>query len=96
MHTIVLGVALVPLFYLLQTALVWRLTNGWWALAYAASLVPSASWDLHYRERVRQMARRARAWRWFRDDPALQERLRTELFGLRDEAAGIASGVSAL
>ena len=96
MHTIVLGVVLVPLFYVLQTALVWRLMGGWWALAYAASLVPSASWDLHYRERLRRMARRARAWRWFRDDPALQERLRSELFSLRDEAAGIASGVSGL
>ena len=96
MHTIVLGVLLVPLFYLLQTLLVWRLAGGWWAMAYAASLVPSASWDLHYSQRLRQMARRATAWRWFRDDPALQERLRAELFGLRDEAAGIASGVSGL
>lgn len=96
MHTIVLGVVLVPFFYALQTALVWRLTGVWWALAYAASLVPSASWDLHYRERLRQMARRARAWRCFRDDPALQDRLRSELFSLRDEAARIASGVSGL
>lgn len=94
MHTIVLGVLLVPLFYVLQTALVWRLTGAWWALLYAASLIPSASWDLRYRERLRQMSRRARAWRLFREDPAMQTRLRTELFDLRDEAAAIASGAS--
>jgi hypothetical protein len=58
--------------------------------------VPSASWDLHYSERLRRITRRARAWRLFRDDPALQSRLRTELFSLRDEAATIASGASRL
>ncbi len=96
MHTIVLGLLLVPLFYVLQTAAVWRFTGALPALLYAASLVPSASWDLHYSERLRQMSRRARAWRLFRDDPALQTRLRTELFSLRDEAAAIASGASKL
>ena len=96
MHTIMLGLLLVPLFYALQTAAVWRVAGGVPALLYAASLVPSASWDLHYSERLRQMARRARAWRLFRDDPAMQTRLRTELCSLRDEAATIALGASRL
>ena len=95
MRTIVLGVLLVPLFYLVQTLVVWRFTGAVWAALYVASLVPSASWDIRYRERVRGMTRRARAWRHFRDDPALQAKLRNELVALRDEATTIASGASA-
>ncbi len=96
MHTIVLGVLLVPLFYALQTAAVWHFVGAWPTALYAVSLMPSASWDLRYSERLRQMTRRARAWRLFRDDPALQTTLRTELFGLRDAAATIASGAATL
>jgi glycerol-3-phosphate O-acyltransferase / dihydroxyacetone phosphate acyltransferase len=91
MHTIVLGVILIPLFYAAQAALVWRLAGPWWALPYVASLIPSASWDLRYTERLRRIGQRATAWRHFREDPGLQDKLRTELFGLRDEAARIAS-----
>ena len=96
MHTIVLGVVLIPLFYAVQTALVWRLIGPWWAALYAASLVPSASWDLRCTERLRQMRQRAMAWRHFREDPGLQAKLRSELFSLRDEAASIASALSTL
>ncbi|MCC7052530.1 MAG: 1-acyl-sn-glycerol-3-phosphate acyltransferase [Gemmatimonadaceae bacterium] len=96
MNTVVLGVLLVPSFYVLQTALVWWLTGGGWALAYAGLLIPSASWDIRYSERLRDLRMRARAWRAFRDDPGLQARLRTELFALRDEAAAIATGVAAM
>ncbi|HYW51424.1 MAG TPA: 1-acyl-sn-glycerol-3-phosphate acyltransferase, partial [Gemmatimonadaceae bacterium] len=96
MRTIVLGVVLVPLFYLLQTLLVHRWAGTPWSVLYALSLIPSASWDIRYTERLRQMTRRARAWRHFREDPGLQEKLRSELFGLRDEAAAIASGASAV
>ncbi|MBC7842593.1 MAG: 1-acyl-sn-glycerol-3-phosphate acyltransferase [Gemmatimonadaceae bacterium] len=96
MHTIVLGVVLIPLFYAVQTAVVWRLTGPWWAVLYAASLVPSASWDLRYTERLRQVRQRALAWRHFREDPGLQAKLRTELFSLRDEAASIASALSTM
>jgi glycerol-3-phosphate O-acyltransferase / dihydroxyacetone phosphate acyltransferase len=94
MHTVLLGIVLVPLFYGLQAALVWKLLGRWWALLYIASLIPSASWDLRYTERLRQLRSRALAWRHFRDDPALQETLRAELFSLRDEAAHIASAVT--
>jgi glycerol-3-phosphate O-acyltransferase / dihydroxyacetone phosphate acyltransferase len=93
MHTIVLGVVLIPLFYAVQTGLVWRLAGPSWALAYAASLIPSASWDIRYTERLRQLRRRALAWRHFREDPGLQTKLHRELTELRNEAASIASGV---
>lgn len=96
MNTIVVGVLLLPVFYAVQTALVWWLAGPWVALAYFALLVPSASWDIRYTERLRDMAMRARAWRSFREDPGLQARLRTELFALRDEAAAIASSVEAM
>ena len=95
MHTIVLGVVLVPLFYALQTAVIWRMWGAWSAALYATSLTPSATWDLRYRERLHRLSRRIRAWRVFRHDPALQARLRTELLGLRDEATAIASGMPA-
>jgi glycerol-3-phosphate O-acyltransferase / dihydroxyacetone phosphate acyltransferase len=91
MHTVLLGIVLVPCFYGLQAALVWKLFGFGWMVLYVASLIPSASWDLRYAERLRRLRSRALAWRHFRDDPALQERLRTELFSLRDEAAHLAS-----
>ena len=96
MHTIMLGAVLIPIFYVIQTAVAWRVAGPWWAALYAASLVPSASWDLRYTERLRQLRRRALAWRHFREDPGLQEKLRGELFSLRDEAASIASSLSAM
>ena len=96
MHTIVLGVVLIPLFYAGQAAIVFRLAGPWLTALYVASLVPSASWDLRYTERLRQIRQRALAWRHFREDPGLQEKLRTELFSLRDEAASIASESSTL
>ena len=91
MHTIVLGVVLIPVFYAAQAAIVWRFAGAAWAAVYVVSLIPSASWDLRYTERLRQIRQRATAWRHFREDPGLQEKLRSELFGLRDEAASIAS-----
>jgi glycerol-3-phosphate O-acyltransferase / dihydroxyacetone phosphate acyltransferase len=91
MRTIVLGVVLIPLFYLVQTGIVWRVFGGWVALLYAASLIPSASWDLRYTERLRQLRRRSVAWRHFRLDPGLQQKLRSELGALRDEAAQLAA-----
>ncbi len=93
MHTIVLGVIVIPVFYAIQTGVVWRFAGSWWALAYIASLIPSASWDIRYMERLRQLRQRAMAWRHFREDPGLQLKLRDELSSLRVEAAAIASGV---
>ena len=91
MHTIVLGIILIPVFYAAQALVVLRAAGPGWAALYTASLVPSASWDLRYSERLRKIGQRATAWRHFREDPGLQAKLRTELFSLRDEAATIAS-----
>ena len=91
MHTIVLGIIVIPVFYAAQAFIVLRAAGPWWATLYAASLVPSASWDLRYSERLRQIGQRAMAWRHFREDPGLQLKLRSELFSLRDEAVSIAS-----
>lgn len=93
MLTVMAGLVLVPLFYAAQTWLVHRLAGWPWSLAYAASLVPSASWDLWFSDRWRRMQRRARAWAVFRDDPALQGKLRDELFALRDQARALATAV---
>jgi hypothetical protein len=94
MNTILLGLALVPMAYGIQTFIVWRLAGPWWSALYLASLIPSASWNLVYTERLTQLRRRVLAWRHFRQDPGLQEKLRSELFALRDEAAGIASALA--
>ena len=91
MYTIALGIILIPIFYAVQAVIVLRAADPWWAALYTASLVPSASWDLRYSERLRQIGQRAMAWRHFREDPGLQLKLRTELFSLRDEAVSIAS-----
>lgn len=91
MNTVVLGLVLIPLFYLLQTTVVWQLFGWPWAVLYAVSLIPSGSWDLRYTERLRRLRMRALAWRHFREDPGLQAKLRHELFALRDEAAHIAA-----
>ena len=96
MNTVLAGIVLVPLFYAAQTWLVHRVAGWPWSLAYAASLVPSASWDLRFSDRWRRMQRRARAWAVFRDDPTLQAKLRDELFALRDEAVRLGRGVSSL
>jgi glycerol-3-phosphate O-acyltransferase / dihydroxyacetone phosphate acyltransferase len=96
MHTVVLGALLVPLFYVLQAVLVWRWAGPWWSVAYIGSLIPSASWDIRYTERLRNVRSRAIAWRHFRDDPGLQHRLRSELFALREEAAALAASVTTL
>lgn len=55
-----------------------------------ASLITSASWDLQYTKRIRQLRQRALAWRHIREDPGLQQKLQNQLPSLRDEAAAIA------
>ena len=87
MHTLVVGLVAVPLFYAAQTAAVGIFAGPWWALLYLATLVPSASWDLRYRDRRRRAVRRVHAYRLLRGDRPLRARLRDEAAWLRDEAA---------
>lgn len=86
-HTLVVGLVAVPLFYAAQTAAVWLVAGGWWALLYLASLIPSASWDLRYQDRRRRAVRRVHAYRLLRGDRPLRARLRDEAAWLRQEAS---------
>jgi 1-acyl-sn-glycerol-3-phosphate acyltransferase len=90
MHTIVAGLVLVPLFYAAQTALVWWLAGGWWALAYLVSLPPSARWALRYADRLAHARRRVRAYLLFRREPSLRAGLAAEVAWVREEAAALA------
>jgi glycerol-3-phosphate O-acyltransferase / dihydroxyacetone phosphate acyltransferase len=88
-NTIVAGLVLVLVFYAAQTALV-TVGFGWLVgLVYAASLVPSATWDFRYADRVRRASARVKTYLRFRREPALQQQLLTELTWLRSEAVAL-------
>ena len=89
MHTIVLGLVLVLVFYLAQAALVAALAGPWWALAYVVSLPASATRDFRLRDYVSRARDRSRAYRTLRRDTALRERLQAEMRWLRAEASAI-------
>ncbi len=89
MRSVVFGLVLVLGFYAVQTALVAWLTGGWWALAYAASLVPSASSDFRFGDRTRRARERMRAYFTFRRNAKLQRTLRSEADWLRTEALAL-------
>ena len=63
---------------------------------YVASLFSSASWNLEYTERFRQLRQRAQAWRHIHEEPRLKQKLQNHLPSLRDEAAAIARHASRL
>lgn len=86
MRTIVAGLALTLLAYLLQGAAVWWLAGGWWALLYLATLPPAGVVRLRFEDRLRRARRRAHAYRLFRHDPALRQRFADELAWVRREA----------
>lgn len=89
MRSVVLGALLVLTFYAVQTAVVASVAGGWWAAAYAVTLIPSASQDLRSGDRWRRARARARAYRRFRREPALQAELVAEATWLREEAGRI-------
>jgi len=89
MHTLVVGLVAVLLFYAVQTALVGVLAGPLPALAYLLTLVPSADWDFRLRDRHRRAVARVRTYLRFRRDPALRARLLGEMAWLRGEAAEI-------
>ena len=93
MHTVAWGLAAVLVAYAFQTVLVWRLTNGWWALAYLLSLPPSATWDLRFQDRTARAAQRVRAYLWFRRHPVEKARLSAELAWLRAEAEALEESI---
>ncbi len=89
MRSVVLGLVLVLAFYALQTGLVAWLAGGWWAAAYALTLVPSANHDLRYGDRTKRARARMRAYFRFRRDPALRATLEREAEWLRTEAEAL-------
>lgn len=89
MRSVVMGLALVLAFYVLQTALVAWLAGPWWAVAYALTLVPSAHHDLRYGDRTSRGRARMRAYFRFRREPALQQALLREAEWLRQEAGAL-------
>lgn len=89
MRSVVLGLGLVLGFYALQVGLVAAVGGPWWALLYGLTLVPSAGQDLRSGDRWRHARARARAYRRFRREPALQAALVAEATWLREEAGRI-------
>ena len=86
MQTMLIGIALVVAFYLVQGALVWAVFGGVVAILYVASLPIAADITFSIRARLRRALRRARTYLRFRRDPSLQNRLSAELAWLRAEA----------
>lgn len=86
MNTLVLGLVLVLLAYAVETAVVGWLLGPWVALAFFVTLVPSASSDLRYGDRMRRARARVRAFFTFRRDPSVQRELMMEGDALRREA----------
>jgi glycerol-3-phosphate O-acyltransferase/dihydroxyacetone phosphate acyltransferase len=89
MRTIVNGIALVLLFYLVQGAAVWVMLGPVAAAIYWISLPVAADVNFYLRARLSRVVRRARAYFLFRRRPELQERLMKELQWLRVEALAI-------
>lgn len=94
MRTLVMGLFLVLLAYAVQTAIVAMLFGGWWALLFLLTLVPSASSDLRYGDRLRRARWRARAYQLFRRDPSLQRSLRAEGDAIRRDAGRLEQAIS--
>jgi glycerol-3-phosphate O-acyltransferase/dihydroxyacetone phosphate acyltransferase len=93
MNTLVAGLVLVLGAYAVQSAMVWSFAGPWWALAFLLTLVPSASSDLRYGDRMRRARARMRAYFTFRRDPDLQRALLAEADALRREAGDLERAV---
>ena len=89
MRTFIVGLVLVLMSYMALTTLVGLAFGGWWALGFFVTLVPSASSDLRYGDRVRRVWARAHAYRRFRREPTLQPSLLADADWLRAEAGAL-------
>ena len=89
MRTFIVGLVLVLATYVALTTAVAVAFGPWWALLFLATLIPSASSDLRYGDRVRRARGRARAFRRFRAVPALQAALLADADFLRSEAGAL-------
>lgn len=89
MNTIVIGLGLVLASYAVQTAIVWMLVGAKWAIVFLITLIPSASSDLRYGDRVERRRQRMRTYLRFRAEPALRDELLAEADWLRRQAGAI-------
>ena len=89
MYTLVVGLALVIIAYVVQTAIVARFFGGWWATVYLLSLPLAATWDIRFRDRLWRAGKRMRTYFQYRRDASLRPRLQQELAWLRNEALAI-------
>ena len=83
------GLGLVLLAYIIQTAIVWSIAGPLWAALYLGSLPIAATWDIRFRDRMRRAAQRVRTYFQYCWDPNLQPRLAKEFSWLREEALGL-------
>jgi 1-acyl-sn-glycerol-3-phosphate acyltransferase len=89
MRTFIVGLVLVLASYVVLTTTVALVVGPWWALGFLATLVPSASSDLRYGDRLRRVMARARAYRRFRREPVLRLALLADADWLRVEAGAL-------
>ena len=95
MRTFIFGLVLVLSAYVALTTAVALVVGPWWALVFLATLIPSASSDLRYSDRMKRSRARARAYGRFRRDLSLQQRLLAEADWLRSEAGALERLVTA-
>ena len=89
MNTIVIGLGLVLASYAVQTAIVWALFGVEWGIVFLATLIPSASSDFRYGDRVERRTQRMRTYLRFRDQPELRDELLADADWLRRQAGVI-------
>jgi glycerol-3-phosphate O-acyltransferase / dihydroxyacetone phosphate acyltransferase len=89
MRTFVLGLVLVLATYAAYVTVVGLAFGPWWAVAFLLTLVPSASSDLRYGDRIKRARARARAFRRLRGDGALRAALQADAEFLRSEAGAL-------
>jgi len=85
-YEVSVGLGLVLLAYVIQTAIVWSIAGTLWAALYLVSLPAAATWDIRFRDRMRRAAQRVQTYFHYRRDPNLQRRLASEFSWLREEA----------
>jgi glycerol-3-phosphate O-acyltransferase / dihydroxyacetone phosphate acyltransferase len=90
MRTILAGLVLVLLFYVLATTIVTRVAGGIVAALYVASLPIAADVDLRFTERMGQARQRMRAYLRFRRNPKLRDQLAAEHAWLTREISELA------
>ena len=89
MRTIVWGLALTLVSYVVQVAIVWTLLGGWAALVHLIVLPIAADVDLRYADRLRTAGRRMRTYLRLRRTPKLAIRLAERRLALADEIRAV-------